>query len=575
MLNLDAISRNLFGVGSVSGRSDVFSTKASRSTGSRSSTLDLTNESSRKRLSYRSTSPSEGLSKSSRELIAGAPYEADMGQSELDLNARLDMAKNNSKSVASTPSRLGSKSVDELRRSVEEKAFEQAEASLRATCEFSKCQTITDNAVRSESPPPTTAPLRIRKTPSPVRALSPTMETTPRATASPIPAHTFPILAQSIMDDERIFSSPRQLPSPSLPPIPLSPRPIGPRSPVQGSAYNLPSRLPVLVQAPTIGSAHTRLRIVSGGGRRISVGRETVPLKDSEDCENTEPPSTPTAPFVAKRQLSADNLTPRKRSPTRSPLHIREVSDSSKASISIKPNSRRSSGKYSARRSSGPLTTPRTVSASQNSVNSVATNATVEDVEMKEYQDLETALNAASKKRIVDHESFDSISSRQSSSGRQEIDAIVMDECARGITSIVDRVDGHLRQAEMGNHQAMNMAKQLVLENDQQSQQIRILQGQVIRSKEQQELLQRQLGDAQIELDVIYEAFNTELDGMFNDAQLPETEAFNALQNDLRMTKASRNELDLQNKKLKRELEEANLQKEQWARMLRAQGYNV
>ncbi|KAK6904572.1 hypothetical protein I203_105388 [Kwoniella mangroviensis CBS 8507] len=582
MLNLDAISRNLFGVGSVSGRSDVFSTKASRSTGSRSSTMDLSTDNSRKRLSYRSSSPSDGLFKSSNHLIAGAPYEAELGQSELDLNARLDMARNNSRSVVSTPNKLGSKSVAEIRQNVEQQTLEEAEASLRAT-----------------------SPLRIRKTPSPVRALSPTMDATPRATVSPIPSHILPTLAQSIANDDPIFSSPRQIPSPALPSAPLSPRPIGPRSPVQGSSSNLPSRLPVLVQGTTIGSAHTRLRIVSGGGRRISVGREMVPLKGCEESESTEAQSTPTTLPAAKRQHSADNLTPRKRSPTRSPLHSRDVSDSSKVSISNKPGSRRSSGRYSARRSSGPLTTPRTVSASQNSVTSIATNATVEDIEMKEYQDLETALEGASKKmtkdtkgkdlvqrlerntslprspqrrnmnRIVDHDPYDSVSSRHSSSGRQEIDAIVMDECARGITSIVERVDGHLRQAEMGNNQAMNLAKRLLLENDQQSQQIRSLHGQVIRYKEHQDLLQRQLGDAQIELDVIYEAFNTELDGMFNDAQLPETEAFTALQNDLRATKASRNELDLENQKLKRELEEANLQKEQWARMLRAQGYNV
>ncbi|OCF72444.1 hypothetical protein I204_06823 [Kwoniella mangroviensis CBS 8886] len=606
MLNLDAISRNLFGVGSVSGRSDVFSTKASRSTGSRSSTMDLSTDNSRKRLSYRSSSPSDGLFKSSNHLIAGAPYEAELGQSELDLNARLDMARNNSRSVVSTPNKLGSKSVAEIRQN--RKRHCELPVSLDTT------RLYTDNTVRSETPPSTTAPLRIRKTPSPVRALSPTMDTTPRATVSPIPSHILPTLAQSIANDDPIFSSPRQIPSPALPSAPLSPRPIGPRSPVQGSSSNLPSRLPVLVQGTTIGSAHTRLRIVSGGGRRISVGREMVPLKGCEESESTEAQSTPTTLPAAKRQHSADNLTPRKRSPTRSPLHSRDVSDSSKVSISNKPGSRRSSGRYSARRSSGPLTTPRTVSASQNSVTSIATSATVEDIEMKEYQDLETALEGASKKirdalgsnkrlkseisglrkqmtkdtkgkdlvqrlerntslprspqrrnmnRIVDHDPYDSVSSRHSSSGRQEIDAIVMDECARGITSIVERVDGHLRQAEMGNNQAMNLAKRLLLENDQQSQQIRSLHGQVIRYKEHQDLLQRQLGDAQIELDVIYEAFNTELDGMFNDAQLPETEAFTALQNDLRATKASRNELDLENQKLRCELEEANLQKEQ------------
>lgn len=50
---------------------------------------------------------------------------------------------------------------------------------------------------------------------------------------------------------------------------------------------------------------------------------------------------------------------------------------------------------------------------------------------------------------------------------------------------------------------------------------------------------------------------------MFNDAQLPPTEAFAALQQDLTVTKAERNGLRLENTRLRRELEEANLKREQ------------
>lgn len=59
---------------------------------------------------------------------------------------------------------------------------------------------------------------------------------------------------------------------------------------------------------------------------------------------------------------------------------------------------------------------------------------------------------------------------------------------------------------------------------------------------------------------------------MFNDACLPEVEAFDAMRRDLQVTKARRNELELENKKLKRELEEGNLKREQWAKILREQG---
>ncbi|WWC73238.1 uncharacterized protein I206_107204 [Kwoniella pini CBS 10737] len=642
MLNLDAISRNLFGAGSVSGKSDIFGTKGSRSTGSRSSTMDLMDDTSRKRLSHRSTSPFDGLIKSSRELIAGAPYRETIGQSEVDLNARLDLARNNSKSVASRDA-IQDLRCDELEDNSDRRSLDDVEVSLRAISELLDLVITLTKIVRSETPPPTTAPLRIiRKTPSPVRILSPTIDNTPRALIPLNANQDSQSLVPVIATDDTFFNSPCQSSSPT--PQIVSPRPAGPRSPIPGSTLS-PSSRPTS-HLPTIGSAHTRLRIVSGGGRRISVGRETVPLKGSEEGEASHGQSTTTGIVAAKRQHSADNLTPRKRSPTRSPITSRDVSNSSRVSATNASGSRRSSGKYATRRSSGPLTTPRTVSASHNSVTSLRSSVGMEDIQMKDCQDIETALDLTSKKvsgsekflanqqihdaqgsnkrlksevaglrkqinkegktkdlvqrldrntslprspqrrninvscstlsmslqtqRIVDHENYEHVATRHAVSGRQDIDAIVMDECARGITSIVDRVDDHLRQADVANTQAIILAKQLIEEK----QQVRN-SSQALRSREHQDLLQRQLGDTQIELDVIYEAFNTELDGMFNDAQLPETEAFAALKSDLQTTKASRNMLELENKKLKLELEEANMKRDQWARMLRSQGYNI
>jgi hypothetical protein len=101
---------------------------------------------------------------------------------------------------------------------------------------------------------------------------------------------------------------------------------------------------------------------------------------------------------------------------------------------------------------------------------------------------------------------------------------------------------------------------------------VKLLQAQVARGEEAQELLRQQLADVQVEVDVIYEAFNKELDGMFEDAQLPPTEAFEAMRRDLQEAKGQRNDLALENMKLKRELEEANLKREQWSRLLREKG---
>jgi regulator of replication initiation timing len=59
---------------------------------------------------------------------------------------------------------------------------------------------------------------------------------------------------------------------------------------------------------------------------------------------------------------------------------------------------------------------------------------------------------------------------------------------------------------------------------------------------------------------------------MYNDTELPATEAFEAMKQDLKLAKASRNELALENMKLKRELEEERLKRDQWAKMLKEQG---
>lgn len=87
---------------------------------------------------------------------------------------------------------------------------------------------------------------------------------------------------------------------------------------------------------PGLGSSHTRLRLVSGGGRKVSPGRETIPLRDDLSPQPRR--------VSAKRQHSEDHLQlqPRKRSDSRSPLtpvDVHQVLDPSPVpslSISIK-----------------------------------------------------------------------------------------------------------------------------------------------------------------------------------------------------------------------------------------------
>ncbi|KAF8969440.1 hypothetical protein BDZ97DRAFT_1902547 [Flammula alnicola] len=82
-------------------------------------------------------------------------------------------------------------------------------------------------------------------------------------------------------------------------------------------------------------------------------------------------------------------------------------------------------------------------------------------------------------------------------------------------------------------------------------------------SKRQCELVKSLLADATAEKEIMYEAFNEELDGMYNDANLPDDEAWQALSQDLRQTKETKNNLSRENSQLKRKLAEIELEKEE------------
>ncbi|OAX44507.1 hypothetical protein K503DRAFT_861342 [Rhizopogon vinicolor AM-OR11-026] len=91
-------------------------------------------------------------------------------------------------------------------------------------------------------------------------------------------------------------------------------------------------------------------------------------------------------------------------------------------------------------------------------------------------------------------------------------------------------------------------------------------------TKRQCELMKSLLADATTEKEIMYEAFNEELDAMYNDAHLPDDEAWTNMTADLRETKESRNTLRKENSQLKRRLAEVESEKEEWSALLRAHG---
>jgi dsDNA-specific endonuclease/ATPase MutS2 len=91
-------------------------------------------------------------------------------------------------------------------------------------------------------------------------------------------------------------------------------------------------------------------------------------------------------------------------------------------------------------------------------------------------------------------------------------------------------------------------------------------------TKRQCELVKSLLADATAEKEIMYEAFNEELDEMYNDANLPVDEAWASMTQDLRQTKEARNALTKENSQLKRRLAEVESQQEEWGALLRAHG---
>ena len=347
------------------------------------------------------------------------------------LDEQLNLARKNSRSMAmmspNPAHKLGSKSVAELRGQVEERAELERKKSLstksavdlRGRRRMDADPLALAEARRSGSPTPLspTAPLRVRnRSASPARTLdlendapkpppkdgvqsvaSPTVPNTPSLDTLASHGHT-PSISAVVSTFEPAARVPSPSPRPQSPPQPQTPhtpsslppltipdrvaspsirgpvplalnslsRPLGPRSP---GARPLPST-PV-----GIGSAHTKLRVVSGNGRKVSLGREMVPLKTGDEnlapVPQPTPPSPPAPAVISKRPHDVDQTTPRKRSPTRSPLQPRvSVAGDEKFESSPRIPSggfRAAQAQNQARRLSGHsgYSTPRKISASR------------------------------------------------------------------------------------------------------------------------------------------------------------------------------------------------------------------
>ncbi|KAF8663361.1 hypothetical protein AX16_000937 [Volvariella volvacea WC 439] len=146
------------------------------------------------------------------------------------------------------------------------------------------------------------------------------------------------------------------------------------------------------------------------------------------------------------------------------------------------------------------------------------------------------------------------------------------DGLVRSVDILVAEADGDLARAISYQDQLQEGVKELVAEFRVKMADLERSRLELQNCRRQCEVVKSLLADATAEKEVMYEAFNEELDGMYNDLKLPDDEAWAAMAYDLRRAKEARNAFSKENSQLRRQLAEMELQREEWATLLRSHG---
>ncbi|KAG8937079.1 hypothetical protein FRC02_006279 [Tulasnella sp. 418] len=152
------------------------------------------------------------------------------------------------------------------------------------------------------------------------------------------------------------------------------------------------------------------------------------------------------------------------------------------------------------------------------------------------------------------------------------LDHSQIEQWTQKIDQILGEVDHDLQVAQDCQGKLHSGIEQLVSEVSKNANEANKLRGEVGRTRRQCDLVKKLLADATAENEIVYEAFNEELDNMYNDINLPDDEAWEAMTKDLRQAKDQRNTLAKENSQLKRKLEEMELQNQEWEKLLRNHG---
>ncbi|KAJ1308946.1 hypothetical protein OPQ81_004629 [Rhizoctonia solani] len=154
-------------------------------------------------------------------------------------------------------------------------------------------------------------------------------------------------------------------------------------------------------------------------------------------------------------------------------------------------------------------------------------------------------------------------------------DSSLPDGWSKDIESVIAEAERHLIHAEAKHDRLIEQIQELQsapLTTATTSTETERLKGELQRAKGQCELVKKLLADATAEKEIMYETFNEELDAMYADSSLRDDEALVAMADDLRKSKAARNDLSKENAQLKRKLAEMEFEKQHYEDMLRRHG---
>ncbi|KAL1722372.1 hypothetical protein EV715DRAFT_247584 [Schizophyllum commune] len=153
--------------------------------------------------------------------------------------------------------------------------------------------------------------------------------------------------------------------------------------------------------------------------------------------------------------------------------------------------------------------------------------------------------------------------------GRANMDTSIVQ---RSLENMANELDDTLSRAARSTDAMQEDIDDLQTSLQEKSEALEKSQEEVKSAKRQTEVIKSLLDDKTAETEILYQTFNEELDGMYQDVQLPDEEAWARMAKDLRETKKARNNLTAENSTLKRRLAEMEMQQEEWATLLRAHG---